>query len=145
MARRTLDEGLPLLGICRGIQVMAVAAGGTLYQDIPSDLGAAQPHDVREYGREYLTHTISLEPGSRIASILGCTVARTNTFHHQAVKDVPRGFVATAWTADGVIEAIESTDDQFAVGVQCHPETLWHSTAPDFANLFGGFVRAAGQ
>lgn len=145
LARWALRDGLPVLGICRGIQVLAVAAGGTLYQDLPSELAGLQRHDVREFGRDYLTHDITVEPASRLAHCLGSAQTQVNSFHHQAVRDVPPGFVASCWSPDGVIEAIESQTHYFALGVQCHPESLWDSTSPMFKGLFEAFVAAAAE
>lgn len=143
VATRALRNGLPILGICRGVQLLAVAAGGTLWQDVPSEYEAALSHDVREHGRDHLCHEIVVESGSRLHRAIGATTANVNSFHHQAVRDVPPGFWVTARAGDGVIEAIESQDGQFAVGVQCHPEGMWRTTAPEFARLFEAFVTAA--
>ena len=145
LTTRALNDDLPVLGICRGIQVLAVAAGGTLYQDLPTELPGHVHYEVRGFGRKHLAHTITLAAGSRLASALGCTVARVNSFHHQAIRDMPEGFVVSARSADGLVEGIEATGDQFVVGVQCHPEELWSSTAPEFARLFEAFVDAANR
>lgn len=145
LTARALSRNLPVLGICRGIQVMAVAAGGTLYQDIPTQLQSPVRHEVREFGRDHLAHTFRLEPGSLIATALGCTESSVNSFHHQAVRDIPRGFIATGWAPDGLIEAIEAPRLRFALGIQCHPEELWATTAPEFTRLFSAFVDAARQ
>lgn len=143
VAQRALADSMPILGICRGIQVLAVAAGGTLYQDIPSQFEAGVHHDVRAHGRDHLCHDIEIAPGSLLAGSLGRTAARVNSFHHQSVRDLPRGFAMSASAPDGVIEGIEATDGRFVVGVQCHPEGIWQTTAPEFAGLFKDFVDAA--
>lgn len=143
LATWALRDRLPTLGICRGIQVLAVAAGGTLYQDLPSQLENAHLHDVREHGRDHLAHDLIVERGSRLHTILGPGAALVNTFHHQAVLDVPQGFVVTARAPDGVVEAIEAEGPDFLVGIQCHPEGIWQTTAPQFARLFSAFVEAA--
>lgn len=143
VAARALGDGLPILGICRGIQVLAVAAGGTLWQDVPSEYEASLRHDVREHGRDHLCHEIEIESGSRLASAIGRLKSTVNSFHHQAVRQVPDGFCATARAHDGLIEAIESSNGQFAVGVQCHPEGMWRTTAPEFEGLFRSFVDTA--
>ena len=145
LTTRAFHDDLPVLGICRGIQVLAVAAGGTLYQDLPTEFLGRVRHEVREFGRNHLAHSITLEAGSRLAAALGCTVARVNSFHHQAVRDMPEGFVVSARSADGLVEGIEAAGDRFVVGVQCHPEELWSSTAPEFSRLFEAFVDAARQ
>jgi putative glutamine amidotransferase len=143
LAAWALRDDLPVLGICRGIQVLAVAAGGTLYQDLPSQLQSDTLHDVRDFGRDHLTHGLEVEPGSRLADALGHTSHMVNSFHHQAVWDVPPDFEVSARSTDGVIEGIEGIHHHFAVGVQCHPEGIWSTTAPQFSGLFNAFVRAA--
>jgi putative glutamine amidotransferase len=145
LVRWALEDGLPVLGICRGIQVLAVAAGGSLYQDLPTQWDSDLRHEVREFGRDHLAHAIALEPGSRLAAVLGCTTAQVNSFHHQAVRRMPEGFVASARAPDGLVEGIEAVGDRFVVAVQCHPESMWASTAPEFARLFTAFVEAARQ
>lgn len=143
LATWALRDDLPVLGICRGIQVLAVAGGGTLYQDLPSEWESGLAHDVREYGRDYLSHEVAIEPDSRLATVLGCVATQVNSFHHQAVRDVPPGFMVSCRSTDGVVEAIESANHRFAVGVQCHPEGMWSTTAPHFSGLFTAFVNAA--
>jgi putative glutamine amidotransferase len=143
VARRALSDDLPILGICRGHQVLAVAAGGTLYQDIPSEVEQPLGHDVREHGRDHLCHDLHVESGSQLAALLGTTIARVNSFHHQAVRDIPPGFAVSARAGDGVVEGIESHHHDFALGVQCHPEGMWRTSAPEFAALFRAFVEAA--
>jgi putative glutamine amidotransferase len=145
VARRALADDLPILGICRGIQLLAVAAGGTLYQDIPSEIEQYLGHDVREHGRDHLSHDLQIEAGSRLAQVLGTTTTRVNSFHHQAVQQVPDGFQVSARAGDGVIEAIESHSHDFVLGVQCHPEGIWRTSAPEFAGLFAAFVGAASR
>jgi len=142
LARRALDRDLPLLAICRGHQVLNVATGGTLIQDIPSSLAGAENHDP-EQERWELSHDVRIRPGSRLARILGRDRVAVNSFHHQAVKDLGQGLEATAWAVDdGVVEAIEAPDRRFAVGVQWHPESFWNRPE-GFAPLFEAFVGAA--
>ncbi len=143
IATRALAEGLPILGICRGVQLLAVAAGGTLWQDVPSQYESTLGHDVREHGRDHLCHEIEVVEGSRLQAAIGSTRATVNSFHHQAVRDLPKRFRVTARAGDGIIEAIETDDDRFVLGVQCHPEGMWRTTAPEFAGLFEAFVEAA--
>lgn len=143
VATRALHDGLPILGICRGIQVLAVAAGGSLWQDVPSQYESQLSHDVRDHGRDHLCHEIAIESGSRLREAIGAPASTVNSFHHQAVRDVPEGFWVTARSRDGIVEAIESRDGSFAVGVQCHPEGMWRTTAPEFAGLFSAFIEAA--
>lgn len=143
MARWALRDQVPILGICRGIQVLAVAAGGTLFQDIPSELASDLLHDVRDSGRDHLSHTVTIESNSKLRSALRTGSTLVNSFHHQSVRDVPEGFVISARADDGVVEGIECTHHPYAIGVQCHPEGMWQTTAPQFSGLFLSLVAAA--
>lgn len=143
VAQYVLNEtDKPLLGICRGIQVMNVAMGGTLYIDLPSE--GKLCHSLTMYQRDLLSHEIDVAEHSRLATILGEGVSRVNSFHHEAVLDCADCFrVSAVSVPDGVIEAIELPGDRFAVGVQWHPEEL---TARDEARaLFRAFVDAASK
>ncbi len=140
LVKEALARELPLVGICRGIQVLAVAAGGSLWQDLPAQLHTTLQHDQKA-PRWYPTHAIHVTPGSRLAALLG-TELRVNSFHHQAVRQVPAGFNVTATSGDGVIEAIEHPTLPFALGVQWHPEALWDQEQHHNA-LFTAFVEAA--
>lgn len=122
LARWAIEEERPVLGICRGQQSLNVAAGGTLYQDIPSELAGVLAHRVNP--RDHLAHEITVEPDSRLADLLGATRLSVNSLHHQAVNDVAPGFVVVARAPDGVIEGLERPDHPFAVAVQFHPEEL---------------------
>lgn len=143
LARWALGDDLPTLGICRGIQLLAVAAGGSLYQDLPSEWESGMSHNVGEYGRDHLSHELEIEPGSLLCSAVGCTATRVNSFHHQAVRDLPSGFVISARSPDGVIEGIEAPGKQFVLGIQCHPENIWATSAREYRGLFAAFVEAA--
>lgn len=145
LAAWALRDDLPVLGICRGVQVLAVAAGGSLYQDIPSQLGLPPGHGGRGMARDRLTHDIEIAPGSALGAAIGDGTIGVNSFHHQAVRAVPAGFRVSATSTDGIIEGIESPGHRFAVGVQCHPEGLWQTTGPRFAGLFRAFIAAAGS
>lgn len=141
LARGALRLGLPVLGICRGLQVLNVAAGGTLYQD----LAQAVPRPLKHYQqapRWYATHGFTVAGGSRLAGIMGAGYRRVNSFHHQAVARVAPGFRATAWAPDGVVEAVEATGPGFALGVQFHPEGMAEQDAGCLA-LFAALVEAA--
>lgn len=140
VAKAALERNMPILGICRGMQVLNVAAGGTLYQDIPSQVPGALKHSQKG-PRWAASHAVELDGESRLAKTLGATELRINSYHHQAVKDVAPGFRAVANAPDGVIEAIESTQHRYAVGVQWHPE-LMIERDPMYKALFVDFIEA---
>lgn len=123
---------LPVLAICRGIQILNVALGGTLYQDLASERGGPIDHaDTRAH------HGLKIEPRTRIHGTVGALAATVNTRHHQAIRDLAPGLRATAWAEDGVIEGVERRDgDPWTVGVQWHPEDEVEDS------LFRGFARA---
>jgi putative glutamine amidotransferase len=147
LARRAIGADLPTLAICRGVQVLNVAAGGTLIQDIPSIVASGLTHAVPE-PKNLECHDISIERGTMLARILGpgSTAAcscRVNSRHHQAIARPGNGLVITATAADGVIEAVEAPDNRFCIGVQWHPENFWQTG--EFRPLFEAFVKAAGE
>lgn len=135
-----LALGKPILGICRGVQVLNVLTGGSLYQDLPRQIKAMQ--HSQKAPRSHLAHDVEILRNSQLYRLLGATTVKVNTFHHQAIKDVAPGFIVTAKASDGVIEAIESTKYPFVLGVQWHPENLWEKY-PIFHKLFQGLVEAA--
>ncbi len=143
MIRWALNDKMPVFGICRGIQAMNIAAGGSLYQDIPVQLEGKLWHQHRE-GDPYnlLTHQIDIEPDSKLARVLGEQRAKVNSLHHQSVKDVAPGFRMVARATDGIVEGIESMNGAFALGVQFHPEWLIDDDAR-MVRLFEEFVRAS--
>jgi putative glutamine amidotransferase len=147
LARRAAADALPLLGICRGIQLLNIALGGTLYQDIPAEIPGALDHYASRSGpdRAHIAHTIALEPASWLAAQLGAAELPVNTFHHQALRDVAPGLRVTGRAPDGVIEAVEATRANFVVGVQCHPEELWQQADPRWARVFAAFAGVARQ
>lgn len=142
LARRAQADRKPMLGICRGIQVLNVALGGTLYQDIPAELPGSADHyaSSKQPARAHAAHTVALAPDSWLAARLGTDTLAVNSFHHQSVKAVAPGLRVTGRAADGVIEAVESTGAGFVLGVQCHPEELWDHAEPRWARMFAGFV-----
>jgi putative glutamine amidotransferase len=136
-----LRRGLPILGICRGHQVLNVATGGTLIQDIPSEVAGAAEHDP-ERERWETAHDVRILPGTRLRAILGKEKLAVNSFHHQAVDKVGQGLAISAWSqGDRVIEAIEMPG-RFVMGVQWHPEGFWNQ-ADGFQALFDALVAAA--
>jgi putative glutamine amidotransferase len=137
-----LGADKPLLAICRGAQILNVALGGSLYEDIPSALPEALRHDwYPNIPRDYLAHTVEIEPGSRLAEILGTRKLRTNSLHHQAIRQPAPALEVVARAEDGVIEAVELPEKRFAIGVQWHPECL--PDEPAMQRLFSEFVNAA--
>jgi putative glutamine amidotransferase len=138
------ERGMPVLAICRGIQILNVALGGTLIQDIPSECDTKISHD-EESARDSRTHEIAIEPGSRIAAAMGTDHCSVNSFHHQSVKRVAEGMRVTARSPDGVIEGLESIDDAWWVmAVQWHPEEMNDSREPWDRGLFKAFARETG-
>lgn len=131
---------IPTLAICRGIQVVNVALGGTLVQDIPSQWPGALPHDG-EWPRSKRVHDVRVAPGSGLARALGVEQLTVNSFHHQAVARLATGLSAVAHAPDGIIEGIEWQDDNWwMVGVQWHPEELTHTPEPWDRALFADFA-----
>ena len=137
---------LPILGICRGIQTLNVAMGGTLWQDLPSEHPSPTVHQEppQTRDRRRRLHPVQLAPGSRLAAILQCPILSVNSIHHQAVRALPPHLRATAWAPDGIVEAIEAESRPFVIGVQWHPEELC-SDDPVQARLFAAFCAAARQ
>ncbi len=142
LTRWALEDGKPLFGVCRGVQTINVAAGGTLLQDVTDQWPNAIRHQYfPEKPRNYVAHEITVLPDTHLSAILG-EAARVNSFHHQAVEKVGAGFRVAAYAPDGVVEAIEREDGSFAVGVQWHPESLIDTDSGMYA-LFEAFVRQA--
>lgn len=140
LARAALEENKGVLAICRGMQLLNVVAGGTVYQDIYSEVSGPLKHS-QDAPRWYPTHKIKIEAGSYLAGMLRAREIRVNSFHHQAVQRVAEGFRVTAEAEDGIIEAIESTKHAFVMGIQCHPEAMWERD-PYFLRIFETFVEA---
>ncbi|MBN1933652.1 MAG: gamma-glutamyl-gamma-aminobutyrate hydrolase family protein [Anaerolineae bacterium] len=138
LAQWALVDRIPTLGICRGIQLINVAAGGTLYQDIPSQIDGALPHACPD---QPPAHKVRIEAGTRLHDALGTVECATNSRHHQSIKQVAPGFQITARAPDGVIEGIELPEAPFFAGVQWHPENL-APTDEQMLGLFRAFVRA---
>jgi len=143
LARWAAEDDLPMFGICRGHQVMNVAFGGTLVQDIPSQVETTLTHDLPdEYPRDTRLHEVQVDPGSRLASILGTTQVTVNSLHHQSVQQPGPGVAVTAYAPDGVVEALELPDKRFVLSVQWHPEDLYENDDM-MRRLFQEFVSAA--
>lgn len=145
LARWAIEDGKPLLGLCRGAQIINVAQGGSLYQD----LATADPRFIKHdyfppmgYSRTHLAHHVDVVPGTRLEALLDHQRrVPVNSMHHQGFKTIGDGLVVSAWAPDGLAEAVEGTGDAFLVGVQWHPE-VFEMTDPHTRHLFGGFIAA---
>jgi putative glutamine amidotransferase len=147
LARWALEDDKPVLGVCRGMQLINVAAGGTLYQDLAEQLPGSIKHDYfpfrgATYTRDFLAHPVRVSEGTRLARLLGAGELKVNSMHHQGVKELGRGLVATAEAPDGLVEAFEGTDDDgYLVAVQWHPEALTDADSRP-RELFADFIEA---
>ncbi len=142
LVRQSLEKNLPLLGICRGAQMINLAMGGTIFQDIRSQIPTSNVSHSQQSVGWYAAHTIHIESDTILHQSANTTTSRVNSYHHQSIRDLASGFQATAIATDGVIEAIENSSYTFAVGVQFHPELMWkrHRIAKQ---LFKQFIDAA--
>lgn len=143
LCRLALEKDMPVLAICRGVQLMNVALGGTLYQDVAAQYGDALAHPVYDRPREQV-HGVQVLPGTRLAGIIGAEQIRVNSRHHQAVKEPGRGLTVCARAEDGLIEGVEKPEKRFAVGVQWHPESL-SAYVPEAQALFTAFANACSR
>ena len=143
LARWALADQKPVLAICRGMQILNVASGGSLYQDIRALRDGSEKHDYfpPAFERVRISHDVSFQPGSRLGNIYG-ERAEVNSMHHQALKSLGEGCQPIAWAPDGVIEAMEINGHPFAIGVQWHPEELaTHQRETANMQLFADFVQ----
>jgi putative glutamine amidotransferase len=144
LTREALRRDLPILAICRGHQVLNVATGGTLIQDIPSEVTGGVEHDPRRERWER-AHLVDIVEGTRLREILGRGTVSVNSFHHQAIGKLGDGLVVSARSSgDDLIEGVEMPSRRFVVGVQWHPESFWNQ-ADGFQPLFRALGAAAGQ
>jgi len=138
-----VNDGKPILGICRGAQVMNVVFGGTLYTHIIDQLKGALDHDYPGDLRRVLVHPIRVDESTRSAEIFGETLLNVNSLHHQGLKDIAPGLLATGYAPDGLVEVVEIPDHPYAVSVQWHPE--WLTDQIPMQRLFKSFVDASGR
>lgn len=137
-----LKKKIPILGICRGMQLINIFFGGSLYQDVKKGLGTNIKHDnSHDYPRNYLAHNVYIKQDSKLSGIIGSDKIMVNGFHHQGIKTIGRGLRAVAWADDGLVEAVEVPGHPFLVGVQWHPEELIDNTK--WLGLFKTFVEMA--
>jgi len=146
LVKLAVERGIPILGICRGHQLINVVFGGTLYQDIPSQVKTEKLLKHRQQAPPwYGTHRVELEVNSVLAKVLGKTSVMTNSYHHQAVKDVAPGFVVTGKTSDGVVEAMEMKGNPRIFSVQFHPENAVSQGFDELLPIFTYFIALAGN
>jgi putative glutamine amidotransferase len=146
LTRWALQDHKPLFGTCRGLQIMNHVAGGTLHPDISTSFPDALDHSQSEAAHNiaHVAHQIKIDPASQLYHHVRTETLGINEYHHQAIDKLGGGFKATAWTADGIIEAIERPGYRFCIGVQCHPESLvTQGTEPGWRPLFEAFVTSA--
>ena len=142
LLHKVVQEAIPFLGICRGLQLVNVGLGGTLYADIGDQLPGAHNHDFYPgWPRDHLAHAVQVAQGSRLAGILSLKLAEVNSLHHQAVCQLAPGLLPTAYSPDGLVEAVELPDHPFGLAVQWHPE--WLTAHAPMQALFRAFVAAA--
>ena len=139
-----LRRGLPVFGICRGMQVLNVALGGTLYQDLPSQWEQDQLKHRQDTPKWQPTHEVRVSEGSYIAEVMGRESVKVNSYHHQGIRDLAEGLVVTGRSSDGVIEAVEAEDlsERWLLGVQWHAEAM-RGSGPQQESLFEAHVSAA--
>ena len=146
LVKWAMADRKPVLGVCRGLQIINLAAGGSLYQDLAALRTNSIKHDYFPYrdgfARDHLAHPVRVVEGTRLHRLAGTTEFAVNSMHHQAIDKLGTELVASALAPDGVIEGIESVDDYFLVGVQWHPEALI-DTDPTMRRLFDQFAEAA--
>jgi putative glutamine amidotransferase len=145
IVRQALERGVPVFGICRGMQVLNVALGGTLYQDLPSQLHPDLIAHRQRMPKWQWTHEVEVEADSEVAKITEATDLRVNSYHHQAIRDLAEDLLAVAYASDGVVEALESRDlsERWLVGVQWHAESMRDAQSAEHRNLFKAHVLAA--
>jgi len=147
LAEWALADGMPLFGLCRGLQILNVARGGSLHQDIAAQLPAAAKHDyfpTAGFARDHHAHTVTLAPWSRLCAVYGATTIPVNSMHHQAIKRLGEGLLASAHSPDGLIEAAEIPGEHWVLGVQWHPE-MFEESDPKTRALFQAFIDASNQ
>lgn len=141
ICRMAFEKDIPILAVCRGIQTLNVALGGTLCQDIPSQVEGAFNHSPR-VDKAVLTHPVQIERGTLLFRVVRREKIWVNGKHHQAIKEVASELTVTARAPDGIIEAVEASSKPFVLGVQWHPEGTWQKDPPS-KRLFQAFVQAA--
>jgi putative glutamine amidotransferase len=147
LTRWAIADGKPVLGLCRGLQVINVALGGTLYQDLEAQYPDGIKHDyfpTYGFGRDHLAHDVTVTAGSRLRTVLDRDRITVNSMHHQGIKTLAPTLVASAVAPDGLVEAVELPGSPFCVGVQWHPE-VFEMANPDTRHVFREFITAASR
>jgi putative glutamine amidotransferase len=144
LTKWAMEDGKPVLGVCRGLQLINVACGGTLLQHLDSENSSYIKHDYfpnQEYPRDYMAHAATVQPGSRMAEIYGAGEIRVNSMHHQGIRSLGEGLTASIHASDGLVEGIEGAGEQYLMAVQWHPEVIIDAD-PATLRLFESFVHA---
>jgi putative glutamine amidotransferase len=143
LVRKAVEDRKPILGICRGAQLLNISLGGTLYTHIAEQLPRALDHDYPGNRRKTIVHPVNVDETSHAAAIFGETLLRVNSLHHQGLKEIAPGLRVAGCAPDGLAEIIELTDHPYAIAVQWHPE--WLTDQPPMQRLFQSFVDASGS
>lgn len=146
LLEQALEDKKPVLAICRGMHLLNTVLGGTISQHLAVE-SEAQNHNISTTSgdSEHVAHELSLEPSSKLAQLLGTAAIKANSRHHQGIKNLAPTLRAVAWSEDGLIEAVESRDDRYIIGIQSHPESLQARAETRWQKLFTAFVMAASQ
>jgi putative glutamine amidotransferase len=145
LMKLALEAHKPILAICRGMQLLNVVRGGTLYQDIAKEVPGAKNHDgyMIVKNTKYLAHALDVESDSYLAKIIGDIKINANTHHHQAIRDLGHGLTVNARAEDGIIEGVEDMSEGYIVGVQAHPESIYSDVQQEWQPLFKTFIAAS--
>lgn len=139
--KRAFERKIPILGVCRGCQVINVAKGGTLYQDIYSQIEGCNGHSPMGIDTQEGYHTVKIDPASKLYHIMKEEISFVNSFHHQGVKNLAEGFKPAAYSSDSILEAFEYHGDQFCIGIQWHPECMLEKH-PKFNAIYKAFIES---
>lgn len=142
LVQKMLELNKPILGICRGAQIISIAAGGDMYQDIYTQTDVQLIQHDQQAPRSHASHFVQVTEGSFLSSIVGVEKFKVNSFHHQAVRKMPSGFEVSGIASDGIIEAFESKNHAFVLGLQWHPECLLLENDSVSASIFNAFIEA---
>lgn len=140
--KRAYERKLPIIGICRGLQIANVVLGGSLYQDINAQVPGVLGHQPKSMPNDEFYHSINIKKDTRLYNIFETEKIFVNSLHHQAIKKLGKDLVIAALSEDGIIEAVEPTDDRFFIGLQFHPEDFV-KRYPEFLNIFKELILAA--